>query len=98
MLTSCSSAASSAAVSSVNSVSVARWVAMVFLCQRRRYPAPLTLRPPYRLLVTDGREVELIQHVVHVAAQIDVGVEEVRELPVDERHPRCVLHDLLVER
>src|SRR3954451_21221970 len=92
-----STAASSDAVSSVNSDS-ARWATVTSGTTR-------SVEPPFRaaprrseLLLADQCKVELVEDVVHVAAEIHVLVEEVSELPVEERRPRSILHDRVVER
>src|SRR3954468_2728208 len=78
--------ASSAAVSSVKSVSVP-WATTPPESLGAPFSAAPTVNRRRRLLLADRGEVELVQHVVHVAAQVHAGVEEVRELTVHERRP-----------
>src|SRR4029079_11090102 len=61
-------------------------------CRRNdegRLAAPLATESdvPALALGADRRVVELVQHVVYVAARVDPGREEVRELPVHVRRP-----------
>src|SRR5437763_4102998 len=78
----CSAAASSAAVSRVNWLSVAGWATRASERERRgrrtRRPRPQTTPSP--LLVTDRGVVELLEHLLDAAAQVDIRVEEVDEL------------------
>src|SRR2546426_10082973 len=51
-----------------------------------------------RLFAADRREIELVVHVLDVAAQVDVGPERVDRLDVDEGRPGSLEHHRLVER
>src|SRR5881227_1395308 len=63
-------------------------------------PGPASGRPgpATTLFVADGRKVELVVHVLDVAAQIHVWAERVDRLDVDEGRPGGLQHHGLVER
>src|SRR6476646_9241366 len=63
-----------------------------------RRGGPYPFGGPPGLLVADRREIELVVHVLDVAAQIHVRAEGVDRLDVDKGGPGSLLHDRLVER